>query len=52
MNVILSVFEALFSHKIVKKDYEFSHVFDLSLNLPYKKPILKRYTSPLAVLLH
>jgi hypothetical protein len=43
MNAIISVFEAFFSHKIAEKDYEFSHIFDLSVNLPYKKPILKNY---------
>ena len=41
MNAIKSVFEALYSQKIAKKDHEFCHIFDLCLNLHHKNPILK-----------
>ena len=41
MNAIKSVFEALYSQKIAKKDHEFCHVFELCLNLHHKNPILK-----------
>jgi hypothetical protein len=40
---IISVFEALFSHKIAEKDYEFRHIFDLRVNLPYKKPDFEKF---------
>ena len=40
-NAIKSVFEAFLSQKIANKGYKFSSIFELSLNLPHKKRVLK-----------
>ena len=52
MIAIIIVFESLFSHKIAEKDYEFSHIFDLRVNLPYKKQILKNSKKALHYIAH